>query len=270
MKAATVQGALPLPADVRWMNAVSLALIGVVGIGLAAAGLGWLLRHPSITLGGITVSGGVTHNNAVTLRANVAPRLRGNYFTIDLAQARSAFESVPWVRRAVVKREFPNRLRVELQEHRAVALWGPEGEPRLVNSFGEVFDANLGDIEQDNLPRLAGPSPAAAQTVLSLYQRMTPVLAALDLSVQQLLQTAGGSWQATLESGAVIELGRGTPDELMARVERFAQTLTQVAGRYGRRADAIESADLRHSNGYALRMRGVSTVVDGARVQPKR
>lgn len=254
-----------VPPDVRWMNAASLALLGAFGVLLLAAGLGWLLRQPSIVLSGITVTGDVTHNNAVTLRANVAPRLRGNFFTMDLSQARAAFESVPWVRRAVVRREFPNRLRVELQEHKAVALWGSEGESRLVNSFGEVFDANVGDVEQEDLPRLDGPDAVAARRVLELFHLITPVLARLDLSVQQLVQTAGGSWQATLESGAVIALGRGSNEELVARVERFAQTLTQVAGRYGRRVDAIESADLRHPNGYAIRLRGVSTVAETSR-----
>jgi cell division protein FtsQ len=34
-----------------------------------------------------------------------------------------------------------------------------------------------------------------------------------------------------------------------------------VISRYGRQASAIEAADLRHENGYAIRLRGVSTVV---------
>jgi cell division protein FtsQ len=38
------------------------------------------------------------------------------------------------------------------------------------------------------------------------------------------------------------------------------KTLTQVVSRYGRDPNAIESADLRHENGYAIRLRGVSTV----------
>jgi cell division protein FtsQ len=45
----------------------------------------------------------------------------------------------------------------------------------------------------------------------------------------------------------------------MVRVYRVSQTLTQVTQKLGRKASAIESADLRHDNGYALRMRGVST-----------
>ena len=37
------------------------------------------------------------------------------------------------------------------------------------------------------------------------------------------------------------------------------QTLTQVASRYGRRPEALVSADLRHADGYAVRLRGVGT-----------
>jgi len=33
-----------------------------------------------------------------------------------------------------------------------------------------------------------------------------------------------------------------------------------VASRNGRKVAALESADLRHENGYALRMRGITTV----------
>ena len=56
-----------------------------------------------------------------------------------------------------------------------------------------------------------------------------------------------------------VELGGGTADEVAARLSRFVQTLTQVAGRYGRTPLALESADLRHADGYALRLRGVTT-----------
>jgi cell division protein FtsQ len=62
-----------------------------------------------------------------------------------------------------------------------------------------------------------------------------------------------------LAHGAVIELGRGSVDEVMVRVQRVSQTLAQVTQKLGRKVTAIESADLRHDNGYALRVRGVST-----------
>ena len=67
-------------------------------------------------------------------------------------------------------------------------------------------------------------------------------------------------YRAIQQSGADIELGRGSVTEVMARLDRMTSTLVQVAGRYNRKVSALESADLRHENGYALRLRGVSTL----------
>lgn len=249
-----------MPADVRLMNITATALFAIgLAVLLAAAGW-WALRHPLFAVSAITVEGDVSHNSAATLRANVAPRLAGNFFTVNLRAARDAFQAVPWVRQAVVRREFPLRLRVQLQEHRAVALWG-EQEGRMVNSFGEVFEANAGDLESDDLPRLAGPD-GQSREVLAMHEALVPLFEALDLAVARLALSSRGSWQVELDTGAAIELGRGTREEVMARAQRFAQTLTQATSRYGRTPEALLAADLRHADGYALRLRGVATTAE--------
>lgn len=252
--------AVPVPADIRLMNVTATVLFALGLAWLLAAGGWWALRHPWFAVSAITVEGEVSHNSAATLRANVAPRLAGNFFTVNLNAARDAFEAAPWVRQAVVRREFPNRLRVRLQEHRAVALWG-EHESRMVNSFGEVFEANAGDVDADDLPRLAGPD-GQARDVLAMYEALVPLFEPLDLAVARLTLTARGSWNVELDTGAAIELGRGTREEVTARTQRFVQTLTQVTARYGRTPEALLAADLRHADGYALRLRGVATTAE--------
>lgn len=247
------------PLDVRLMNATATVLFTAGVLLLLAAFAWWIVRHPVFALGGITVQGEVTHNSAATFRANVAPQLTGNFFTVDLAATRRAFESVPWVRRAVVRREFPNRLRVSLQEHQPVAFWGEAPGGRLVNSFGEVFEASAGDDETDGLPTLGGPDGQAPQ-VLAMYRALAPVFEPLDLVLDQLVLTGRGSWRAGLDTGAELELGRGEIAEVVPRAQRFVQTLTQVTSRYARRPEAVVSADLRYGDGYALRLRGVGTV----------
>jgi cell division protein FtsQ len=252
--------AMPAPFDVKLMNMTASVLLAGFGALVLAAAFWWVLRNPLFAIAGITVQGEVTHNNAVTLRANVAPKLAGTFFTVDLDATRAAFESVPWVRKALVKREFPNNLKVVLQEHVPVAYWGADSESTLLNSFGEVFEANVGDVEADHLPRLNGPVEQASQ-VLAMYRAIQPVLQPLDAETESVELSGRGSWRVQLDSGAAIELGGGTQDEVVARLTRFVFTLTQVASRYGRKPDALESADLRHSDGYALRLRGVTTTV---------
>jgi cell division protein FtsQ len=245
------------------MNATASVLFLVFGLLALGALAGWVSNHALFSIRAITIVGDVSHNNAVTLRANVLPRLAGSFFTLDLAQARQSFEAVPWVRQAVVRRDFPNRLKVALQEHQAVAYWGAEGDSRLLNSYGEVFEANTGEVEHELLPRLVGPTGQGPQ-VLAMHRLLQPLFEGLDLALDQLELTGHGSWVARLDTGAVVELGRGTGEEIVARTMRFLRTLTQVTARYNRRPDAVETADLRHPDGYALRLRGVSTVANGA------
>lgn len=251
--------ALTSPIDVRLMNALaSLMLLGLLAAALFAT-VNWIARLPLFALAGVTVTGDVVHTNSVTLRANVMPKLTGSFFTVDLQQTRQIFQQLPWVRHAVVEREFPNRLRVHLEEHKPVAFWGAPEDERLLNTHGEIFEPNLGELEDDQLPRLSGSDNQSAQ-VLQTYQMLQKPYQDLGLPITQLDLSPRGSWLVRTVHGAQIEMGRGTQAELKRRFDSFAQTLPEASQRWGRKVNALEMADLRHDNGYALRLRGVSTV----------
>jgi cell division protein FtsQ len=246
-----------LPTDVRVMNLVSSVVAAGVALGLLLGALLWLTRSPWFAIRSIDLQGELTRNSVNTIRANAMPALQGNFFSVDLQQARRAFEAVPWVRHAVVRRVWPGRLAVTLEEHRAAALWqADERSDRLVNDQGEVFEANVGDVEDEALPIFSGPEGSAA-LMLTTYRRLLPVFAAMKVDIDSLSLSSRGSWRVDLDSGAVIELGRGQPDELGLRAERFVRSLPQVGARFVQQP--LEYADLRHTDGYAVRLRGVST-----------
>lgn len=253
-----------LPADVRLMRMTANGLFALAVLGAVVMLAMWLARQPMFTLKAIRVDGDVARNSEATIRANAAPKLAGNFFTLDLQAGQRAFESVPWVRHAVVQRIWPNRLAVHLEEHRAAAIWTDAGDKdegeKLVNTHGEVFEANLGDVEDDELPTLSGPPGSSAQ-MLDVLGRLAPLYARIGRQIETLSQTGRGSWRAELDNGARIELGRGTPEELLERSERFVGTVAPISGRYQR---PVEYADLRHHDGYALRLKGVSTTLTAA------
>jgi cell division protein FtsQ len=257
----------PLPADVRLMQATANMLFMVAGVAVCAAALAWTLRLPSFSLRAIRIDGEVARNSETTIRANAAPKLAGNFVTMDLQKARAAFESVPWVRHAVVRRVWPMRLAVSLEEHKPAALWAAaDGNDRLVNSFGEVFEANTGDVEDDDLPRLQGPEGSAG-VMLAMLRRLLPVLEPLQAGeLTELALSPRGSWRVTLDKGATVELGRGTEDEVIERTQHFVHTLPQVVAAYQR---PLESADLRHVGGFAVKLRGVTTSVTAPPVRKK-
>ena len=247
----------PLPADVRLLQATTQVVLLLGLVSLCVLALTWAARQPVFALRAIRVEGDLARVNQHTLRANAAPQLQGNFLTLDLQRARQAFESVPWVRRAVVRKVWPMKLVVQVEEHRAAALWGEEGgNDRLVNLQGEVFEANVGDVEDEGLPRLAGPEGSAPQ-MLAMARRLTPVLAPLDGgALQQLQLSPRGSWRVLLDKGAQIDLGRGSEDEVLARTQRFVGTMPRVLAAYQR---PLESADLRHNGGFAVRLKGITT-----------
>ncbi len=249
---------LPVPVDVRLMNLTASLLITALVLGCIATGLWWAMRHPAFAFGRITVDGDTAHHSAASLRASVLPRLQGNFFTMDLGAAQAAFQSAPWVRRAMVQREFPDRLHVTLQEHVPVAYWG-EGDNQMINRQGEIFEAGDAELDDEHMPTLIGPDGQAAE-VLAMHGQLAPLLAPLDMRLAELALLARGNWRAELSQGAVIELGYGPPRELAARLAQFVGTVGEVAARHQRPVEAIEAADLRHVGGYALRLRGVSTV----------
>jgi cell division protein FtsQ len=252
----------PIPGDVRLMHATANALFVLAGLLLGALALNALMRLPAFALRAIHVEGEVTRNSVSTIRANAAPKLAGNFFTADLQRAKRAFESVPWVRQAVVRRVWPNRLTVQLEEHRPAAVWGSdEATDKLVNSYGEVFEANVGDVEDSGLPTFSGPEGSSPH-MLAMLQQLAPVFARLDAHIDTLSLSGRGSWRVELDTGAEVELGRGSDEEVVARTERFVGTLTQVTSRFQR---PLEYADLRHHDGYAVRLKGITTVITPAK-----
>lgn len=261
LTAQALQSPSEMPQDIRWMNAATAALAVVAVMLVLAAAFNVLIRQPYFVIHKLSIDGEMQRNNLATVRANVVPRVEGSFFLVDLARARAVFESVPWVRQALVRRVWPNELRVTLEEHKPAAYWRHEDrDDQLVNQQGEVFDANLGDVEDDPLPTLQGPAHATAdqaRLMLTMLRKLQPALAPLESEIDTLKLTDRGSWTVKLENDALIELGRGETDELVARAERFVRTLPQLRQQYG---EPLAYADLRYPHGYAVRLKGLSTV----------
>lgn len=264
--------AAALPGDVRVMNLLTVAFVAIGLALMASSAWAAIQRSPHFALRTIQVEGALVKTNVAAIRRYAAPKVAGNFFSLDLAQAREVFESVPWVRRASVRRVWPNALLVTVEEHRAAAFWdGGDGDDKLVNEYGEVFDANLGEVDDDALPILQGPDGSAAR-VLAMHEKLRAVLAPLGSPIDTLRLSRRGSWQVELDSGAVLELGRGSDEgdtaDVLARTERFVRTLGEVGSRFGE--PALQHADLRHVNGYAVRLQGVEVSASPIKPAAKR
>jgi cell division protein FtsQ len=270
---ARFQPIVQAPLDVRLMNATSALLLAAVLLSALAAGLWWWLRNPAFAIQRIVVQGQTAHNDAASLRQRVLPHLEGNFFTLSMAQTQAAFQSAPWIERAIVRRRWPGLLDVALQEHQPFARWGASGA-RMIDVNGQLFDtgsSNSNDPQTAALPTLIGPNGQSA-AVLAMYGKLEPLVAPLHARLTALQLQDRGSWRTVLVGSgqssdsaigrtvdAVIELGSGAPDELAARLQTFVATVPEIAARHQRGVADIESADLNYPNGYSLRLKGVGT-----------
>jgi cell division protein FtsQ len=197
-----------------------------------------------IPLRKVTVTGVLERVDANELAAQIEGRLRGNLFGVDLDEARRALEAAPWVRRATVRREWPDRLVANIEEHAVLARWS---DRRLVDIYGELFE---GDIDAQ-LPRLGGP-PGTEREVVRRYRTFRAVLAPLAVEPVEVLLSARHAWQVTLANGLVLELGRDfgrqPPEE---RLARFVAAYPRAIAELDRRLDYV---DLRYRNGFAIRV----------------
>ena len=108
--------------------------------------------------------------------------LTGTFFTMDLDRARRALAQVPWVRNVALRRQWPHRLEVEVEEHAPLARWN---DASLVNARGEVFSAEW----KDDLPQFEGQEGRAAE-MAAQYRAWSARLQPLALAVRTLQPVA--------------------------------------------------------------------------------
>lgn len=224
--------------DHRLLSAIGSALYAMAGVLIIYAIGVEIVRLPIFPIRQIEIFGAITHITRNQMQQIAVRELKGNFFTLDLEQARAAFQKLPWVRKANVRRQWPDRLQVELEEQVAVARWR---DTALVNAYAEVFQA----ASNDSLPVFLGPEGSVLE-VYRHYQSFARALAPVHKAPKELLLSERGAWRLTLDDDTTLELGREQMEERLQRfVAAYPQTLAQLpAMRY--------RVDLRYPNGFTL------------------
>jgi len=230
----------------RWLLWGTLAALLIAALLGGARGIAWLTDPARFPLNTVEITGDLDHIDRKALEQRLLPAAAGGFFSVDVAAVARAARDEPWVKRALVRRVWPDKLVVEIVGHRAIARWGKDG---LLSDSGEVF-AVAGPLP-DDLPALSGPDGAAPRRVFADYERFGRLLDGLP-PVRAVRQEARGAWQIGLANGLTIIVGR---KDVAARLKRFAAVYkSRLAGV----AQPIESVDLRYSDGFAVRFKPAS------------
>ena len=127
----------------RLLNTSANALYALALALVAYAAGAMIANSPAFPLRTIRIQGDLEHVSRGQIVDALQGRVSGTFFSVDVEAIRSMFQTLPWVRRAEVRRRWPDRLEVRLEEHVALARWGKEAEGQLVNSYGELFAGRI-------------------------------------------------------------------------------------------------------------------------------
>lgn len=224
------------PQALLWIANFLYALAAVL---LMYAVIFVVVHLPIFPLKEVRLEGQMQHVTREQVQLIVGRHLHGNFFTLDLEQARNAFRKLPWVRNVSVRRRWPDRLEVVVEEHQALARWG---DIALVNTHGELFHA----ASERDLPVFYGPGDAV-QEVARQFAAYSELLKPTGMQVAQLALSPRHAWQVGTDSGMVIELGR---EQTESRLQKFAGAYSKTLGALDVN---VAYADLRYPNGFAVR-----------------
>lgn len=232
------------------MTAVSDLLYVAAAAALLVAAVVWSARLPLFPLRAVELTHELREVRRSELEGSLAGHLRGNFFSIDVDALRASLEQLPWVRRVEVRRQWPSRIEVSIEEHVPVAFWG-QGTGQLVNSYGEIFAAAISVAPPEPMPVLQGPSGMAPE-MLGHYQQAEAILRPLGRVPRALHVSPRLAVQLRLDDGMIVELGRQqVKAPLSERLERFVEHYPSVLNAARQRPSVV---DMRYPNGFALRV----------------
>lgn len=162
----------------------------------------------------------------------------GNFFSLEVSEVKQQLERLPWVKQVTVRKQWPDKLSIALQEQQVVARWN---NAALLNQQGEIFEAPQQRISVE-LASLSGPDEQA-QRVLNTFRQLQRVLQGRQLSITSLALNERHAWQVELTGGILLKLGK---EDKLNRVERFVSVYPQL------QADNVEYVDLRYDTGFAV------------------
>ena len=224
----------------RWLVFLLLPLtllLFIWGIG------SWLSNPKNLVIQNVQVDGDFNYADREKVSAIIRPFVNTNLHLLDVKALLAELEFEPWVRSVVLTKVWPDKVWIEVVEQVPVAFWGDD---RLVNSYGDIFDASLPE-KKGEIPVLFHPDNQGT-AMIKKYVNVQQWLKALpqNIGISEFIEDARGAWQLKLTNGLVVEVGN---TDHKKRLQRFVVGYTRVLLT---EANRLRKVDLRYSNGFAV------------------
>ncbi len=215
-----------------------LLLIGVFSLLFA-----WLAKKhaESFTVQSVLIQGEFHNWQAHAIREALLPHVQGDFFRVDLAQARAAVLQMPWVREATLRRSWPNQINVSIVEQLAISRWNNQ---LFLNDEGVAFSHPY--IKDEHLPDLSGIDQHK-RLVLQRYLQLKETMHLVGIEITGLHLDARDSWRLDCQGDVSILLGKNDFDIRLQRLLDIYQS--HLIDQWHK----IAVVDLRYSSGFAVR-----------------
>jgi cell division protein FtsQ len=136
---------------------------------------------------------------------------RSSLLFLDAAQTRIRLLTNPWIAQAAVLKLYPGRLRIEIKERKAFALWQKDGRVSLIAADGTMLETYVPQ-RFASLPLVVGDGAEhAAQDILDLLRRYPAITKLVEASVL----VAERRWNLHLKGGVEVLLPEREPAQAL-------------------------------------------------------
>ncbi|PVX42779.1 cell division protein FtsQ [Pasteurella langaaensis DSM 22999] len=200
----------------------------------------WLEKLDDKPISAFALLGSPTYTTNADVRDMIVKmgELKG-FFGQDVDVVREQIQSLPWIKGAVVRKIWPDRLSILVSEYQPIAYWNGD---QFLSSDGVVFKLPIEKLKETNMPRLFGPDYKSAE-VLDAWYKIFNELKNKNLTLKSVSIDDRGSWEITLDNDILLKLGRG---EWETKIDHFVTIYPQIEIPENKR---IAYVDLRYKVG---------------------
>jgi cell division protein FtsQ len=142
-------------------------------------------------------------------------------FAFSVNDARTRLETINWVKSAIVERQLPGTILVQLTERSPFAVWQHDGKFALVDRDGNmVTDSNVAAFA-DQLPLVVGAgAPQAAAALLDALATQPDLQSRMVAAVR----VGERRWNLRMKNGADVLLPEGAEVKALAKLAELQNT----------------------------------------------
>ena len=220
------------------MNLIADLLFFAAALALGYAAMLAAARLPFFPLRELVVAGPLQEVTPTQVEYAAGSAVAGNFFTVNLDAVRAAFEKLPWVRKAEVRRRWPNGLELAIEEHVAAARWKHADAPKEAPLGGTLQEhgcfigsAAIIVLSQHDSAR------AAALNAMRFFAhescgKCTPCRVGTQKAAELMARDkwdAGllGELAQTMQDASICGLGQAAPNPLLSVLKFFPHELEE-------------------------------------------